>query len=876
MLFLISSSENLASFLHLRPVKRVTLPVLVNLLFSGFSGYGNQLVSLTEEQFEPWFGHVEHRIPHLIVPVGEEQTTTLRYPTQDSKIFYGFHLNLIKLSPMFNTITQDQILWNLRPETPHTRYRQTDNAADEVLVEVEETEEEATSTHYVDANHMSAFLQAAAKGLGIEHAYNLFLLNPSSSVKANQVYGYREGFSQPEIDELVQVWGRDMEDLDSLYELLDVDPEPCLAEEPPALPEFLLPLSDSDRVNVVDYTAASTEWASWFMKQQHEASERVNQMSEGPDDPRDLFRFAKGEAKSVIELAERILVEGTEYEKEYLLRLLLQSEDLPTANCLTDNWVTTGRTMFLDLTAGPFSWGPLIASEGTRTHQTVPEVPEYEQVHHDMDKEHAGQIHDMVLGKLRNIRQLYSMKCSDQAAQTTALCRQYSKELHNWEERYRVLREHIAQEEEVEGSEEEGEDADWVMENFLSRLSALIAQTLRQVIVPGAPLYDTPYSRRIVYHMYFISSHNNYPLTGPQGFDFEEFQEELSLLKFASQDVSFIAHELSMSDSPELTTAFQDAQRSVVMSTLSADGVYGRHDVHYVDSMKLRDSLRALHQFNIHGHYPGADRHIPILFFSVDQEQPLLVDKYYSAKGLSDMVLVVQNGQRSYPSRLACNGRTIPLDLRNPLKQALAATSLLVGGVVPPHITYSEAHQSALQDWLWSVGNHPWAHTSQGSEFNRLQIDTARRNMIVDSLTSSIETYNAAVQLLQEIRTEEANEEMQHQLALNDMSLLATQVNNLWKQVSAKVALLAFDDAMHFVDEAEQQADRLYHLALFTHSSMRAFQCLPHVVQDDDAQSQLLFVLPVIFIAFDVFLFFVLFICRTRGAPRSQNKAKVN
>lgn len=33
-------------------------------------------------------------------------------------------------------------------------------------------------------------------------------------------------------------------------------------------------------------------------------------------------------------------------------------------DCLVDTWVTNERTAFMDLTAGPFHWGPLIAADG--------------------------------------------------------------------------------------------------------------------------------------------------------------------------------------------------------------------------------------------------------------------------------------------------------------------------------------------------------------------------------------------------------------------------------------------------------------------------------------------------------------------------------
>jgi hypothetical protein len=86
------------------------------------------------------------------------------------------------------------------------------------------------------------------------------------------------------------------------------------------------------------------------------------------------------------------------------------------------------------------------------------------------------------------------------------------------------------------------------------------------------------------------------------------------------------------------------------------------------------------------------------------------------------------------------------------LKPLLAATALHYGGLVPMHITYDEPNQCAAQvircavcnaheivltspshpltqDWLWSVGDSPLAHTSQHHRFSLLQRVRPRRGV---------------------------------------------------------------------------------------------------------------------------------------------------
>uniref|UniRef100_A0A2P2MFA3 Uncharacterized protein n=1 Tax=Rhizophora mucronata TaxID=61149 RepID=A0A2P2MFA3_RHIMU len=53
---------------------------------------------------------------------------------------------------------------------------------------------------------------------------------------------------------------------------------------------------------------------------------------------------------------------------------------------------------------------------------------------------------------------------------------------------------------------------------------------------------------------------------------------------------------------------------------------------------------------------------VPIFWFL--HGEPLLVDKHYQAKALSDMVIVVQSEPSSWESHLQCNGRSLLWDLR--------------------------------------------------------------------------------------------------------------------------------------------------------------------------------------------------------------------
>ena len=187
----------------------------------------------------------------------------------------------------------------------------------------------------------------------------------------------------------------------------------------------------------------------------------------------------------------------------------------------------------------------------------------------------------------------------------------------------------------------------------------------------------------------------------------------------------------------------------------------------------------------------------------MDSELPLFVDKYYQAKALSDMIVVVQNRHRLYPSRLGCNGKVIYQNLRNPLKPLLSAVALNIGGLVSTHITYNEAHHNAIQNWLWSVGDNALSHTSRGVHFNRLQIDTLWRNQLVDGIQRAIELTNEAVDLLQKLPTDPSTRPVIGQLPLHELNAEFYRLAQLFVTAGHRVIKLQFDDLGSLIDHID-------------------------------------------------------------------------
>jgi hypothetical protein len=167
----------------------------------------------------PWFEHIEHVVPHLIVPVGEEQTSTRKRPTRKSHVQYRFHINALQFAPMFTTLLEDALIFNLRNEDAtyvcfvdllmqcvdllqscpmiSNRMRKIWSHLLLLLTLIYPSlcfamHSKSYDDQYINVHRVTVMMNAVLQSLGIKDAYNFFILNPSRPVKGDEdVYGYR-------------------------------------------------------------------------------------------------------------------------------------------------------------------------------------------------------------------------------------------------------------------------------------------------------------------------------------------------------------------------------------------------------------------------------------------------------------------------------------------------------------------------------------------------------------------------------------------------------------------------------------------------------------------------------------------------------------
>ncbi|XP_042990344.1 uncharacterized protein LOC122317360 isoform X5 [Carya illinoinensis] len=581
------------------------------------------------------------------------------------------------------------------------------------------------------------------------------------------------------------------------------------------------------------------------------------------------------------------LLKGKNEDMKLLFEKELKSRDFSDfhVECLTDTWIGKDRWAFIDLSAGPFSWGPAVGGEGVRTELSLPNVEktigavselsedEAEDRLQDAiqekfavfgDKEH--QAIDILLAEI-DIYELFAFKHCKGRKVKLALCeeldermRDLKNELQSFEgEEYDESHKRKAIEalKRMESwnlfsdTYEELQNYTVARDTFLAHLGATLWGSMRHVISPSIADGAFHHYEKISFQLFFITQEKVRNIK-KLPVDRNAIMDGLSSLLLSSQKPMFSEHVLTLSEDPALAMAFSVARRAAAVPLLLVNGTY-RKTIHtYLDSSILQYQLQRL---NDHGSLKGSHANsrstleVPIFWFI--HGEPLLVDKHYQAKALSDMIIVVQSEDSSLEGHLHCNGHSLLWNLRRPIKAALAAASEHLAGLLPLHLVYSQAHGTAIEDWIWSVGCNPFSVTSQGWHISQFQSDTIARSYIITTLEESIQLVNSAIHLL----VMEHTMENTFQLFQGQERELVSKYNyvvSLWRRVSTVTGELRYVDALRLLYILEEASKGFVDQVNATIALLHPIHCMKerkvHVVFDVTTIPAFLVVLGILYI----------------------------
>ncbi|XP_039064197.1 uncharacterized protein LOC120209199 isoform X2 [Hibiscus syriacus] len=541
-----TKAANIANYLNLMEVDSLYLPVPVNFIFMGFDGKGNQEFNLKAEELERWFTKIDHIFAHTRVPQIGEIITGFDRVIIDKKqhqhlpiishINYNFSVHAIRMNEHVTSVFERAINVLARK--------------DDVSIDRNDTD----SLWQVDADMMDVLFASLVEYLQLEDAYNIFILNPRRDSRIAK-YGYRRGLSESEITLLKEDKGLQTKILQSR-----------------SVPASVLALDNMKKPLYGKHPMAKF---SWTVTDETDTEEWHNICLDALMDVEKLYQGKN--TTEIIQNKVLQLLNGKNEDTKLLLQRDLKLGDFSDYHeeCLTDTWIGKDRWAFIDLSAGPFSWGPAVGGEGVRTELSLPNVgktigaveeiseAEAEDRLQDAiqekfsvfgDKDH--QAIDILLAEI-DIYELFAFKHCKGRKVKLALCDEL-------DERMRDLKDELQSfenEEHDESHRRKAVDALKRMENwnlfsdtveefqnytvardaFLGHLGATLWGSVRHIISPSVADGAFHYYEKISYQLFFITKEKvkdikRLPL------DLKALQDGLSSLLIPSQKVMFSQH----------------------------------------------------------------------------------------------------------------------------------------------------------------------------------------------------------------------------------------------------------------------------------------------------------------------------------------------
>ncbi|AES94886.2 transmembrane protein, putative [Medicago truncatula] len=689
----------------------------------------------------------------------------------------------------------------------------------------------------VDVDMIDGLFASLVEYLQLENAYNIFILNPKRAEKKTK-YGYRRGLSESEFN--------------FLKENKTLQTKLLQSEE---VPENTLAFTKIQRPLYVKHPMMKFAWT------RAEDSEIVEWYNIWLETLNNFGKLHQGkEIAQIIEAKALQLLKGKDQDLKLFLERILKSGDYGgfQAECLTDTWIGKNRWAFIDLSAGPFSWGPAVGGDGVRTEASLPNVErtigsaseiseeEAEDLLQDAihekfavfgDKEH--QAIDILLAEI-DIYELFAFKHCKGRKGKLALCdeldermRDLKNELQSFEgeeydERHKAKA--IETLKRMEGwnlfsdTHEEFQNYTVARDSFLAHLGATLWGSMRHIVSPSVSDGAFHYYEKISFQLFFMTQEKVRHIK-ELPVDMNAIKDGLSSLMVPSQKPMFSPHMLPLSDDPDLAMAFAVARRAAAVPLLLVNGTYRKTIRTYLDSSILQYQLQRL---NKHGSLKGRHAHsrsmleVPIFWFI--HSEPLLLDKHFQAIALSDMIIVVQSEPSSWESHLHCNGHSLLLNLRQPIKAAVAATAEHLAGLLPLHLVYGQAHETAMEDWIWSAGCNPFSATSQGWHISQFQSDSIARSYVITTLEESILLVNSAIhRLLMERTTQNTFKIFQSQE--HELVNKYNYVVSLWRRASTVTGELRYVDALRLLNTLEDASKRFVEQVNTTLTLLHPINC---------------------------------------------------
>ena len=683
-------SGSLARYLGLDVVRSVHVPVPVNFVFVGFDGDGHLGLHLDHDDLARWFEHMDHVRPHVRVPrppagalddfrrrlvdvagvedlgsdssaaggysrrrdalgrrAREDQHLTDEYP-EVSRAHLNFTCHVVDVGPNVLEVFERAISTYARPvggSAGASGY----SASASTSGSGSDSDPDAPVEYHVDAGSMHALVDSLVEALDLLDSYTLVVLNPRKSILGSR-YGYRRGFSAAEIEELRPRRTELIREARRRGGPRPRAPAPAPAPRT-AFSDYFRKRSTS-KFGVDDRVYQGGEWA-------RRASERLDLARASRERDGALFTDALATLTGDDPAAARRLTVALEgfaaaeaaaeglgdRAAEAVARARGADGDDHEEDCLVDAHVGRARASFLDLSAGPFAWGPLVGGEGVRGASDVPDVDlrfgegnltargtspprRAEEKRLERELEMMADAHFVGHGVdpederafVRaeiDVYEAFARKHCEGREGRARLCENLRRRTEQLREaEARATNGDVAPRNEdfsMFGNDDVDGEVAVAHDVFMAELGRALSSYATRVAAPATALgRPRRFRRKIRIVAYAVSlghrrggatavwggrasgalaSLHGAGIGGGVGFDADAIRDELRAMTLGDQTVEFSVHRLAADDDPALAVAFASALREGTSPALAPDGSVESRRVRWVDSGELRRQL---------------------------------------------------------------------------------------------------------------------------------------------------------------------------------------------------------------------------------------------------------------------------------------------
>eukprot|EP00736_Rhodelphis_marinus_P003986 Rmarinus@m.13337 len=796
------NAGNVAEYLSPYNIESISFPVQVHVVFVGFMGEGNLELNMDQAYLRRWFEQLPAFKEHIYSRYNEYSSSG-----GPMRVRFDLSYHVVQVSPDVSLLVEDIIKASLRAENPDS----------------EESVGPQGSRLQGDPMRVVHALRSLQEYLKLSPGFSLFVLNPRPQA---ELYGYRWGFSDAEIEHL----RHDYNFVNMAESLLTDFDEDTQSPDPPTgdTESFT-----GDRLRWTDHSASSQLWAEDYRKKFVSPISRPS----GWD--------------GVADMAAQWARSGNLQQRTYMRDLIRGT--VMWEECLVDLWIPpSGKLAFIDLSAGPFRWGPSLEGQGVRSWMSLPVIGEMFEVYDRVSKSKTeGESWERLQSRpvdatsleneLRILQALFANNCDQKQKPASVRCSQYRKRMvrlkatlegdTDLDEATRKVAQQLEDEMGLAGEFDAGSDAatEVVLGHIASRLSATIWESVEHVFLPSCsgaqalrrspeggeptPVLFNLQRPQVQFQVHVLRS------SVLDAFDLGTFKREVSKLALPGQEFSFTKHDSFVALDAPLALSAAIARRIETTSSVRRTDSHDSARVLSIDSAILRDYL--LHDDELSGEV-GAKRSgggalsVPVVVFYFRNEGlPVLLDGKYQAVAMEDMVFAVATSgyEEGWESTVSCSDKPVRVDLANPTKAVIAATGQALRALLPPHAAASPVDGELHLHWLWASSSSASSCLSSALGFNDLEIESGFRHVIASGADAALAKVSSGMERLRAYQTLTNNG-----LALLDPVFAATSADVALKPAleevfsaleDAKAALWMeeFESCVHAVHEAVDAAD---------------------------------------------------------------------